>query len=153
MFGRFVDSRELVWHFARLDWGTFRTDAVDLYLPLFLWSRDDDEVAYLVYVVRNDEVGCQQTRKFSRLLPLPPRPHRLPLLHPLLLRLLRQGLLHPLLLLHLGPLRPPHQHPLPLLHRHRFLRLQHHFRHRLSHSLSFAFWLRRAHLPPSAWFP
>jgi len=36
MFGRFVDSRELVWHFARLDWGTFRTDAVDLYLPLFL---------------------------------------------------------------------------------------------------------------------
>jgi len=36
MFGRFVDSRELVWHFARLDWGTFRTDAVDLFLPLFL---------------------------------------------------------------------------------------------------------------------
>jgi len=34
----------------------FRTDAVDLFL-LYFESRDDDEVAYLVYVVRNDEVG------------------------------------------------------------------------------------------------
>merc|ERR1712109_83103 len=33
----------------------FRTVAVDLFL--LFESRDDDEVAYLVYVVRNDEVG------------------------------------------------------------------------------------------------
>jgi len=42
--------------FRALDWGFFRTDAVDLFL-LYFESRDDDEVAYLVYVVRNDEVG------------------------------------------------------------------------------------------------
>jgi len=42
--------------FRALDWVFFRTDAVDLFL-LYFESRDDDEVAYLVYVVRNDEVG------------------------------------------------------------------------------------------------
>merc|ERR1712242_432701 len=81
----------LVWHFARwigifwaffepLDGGIFRTDAVDLFLPLFFRqkSRDDDEVAYLVYVVRNYEVGRQQKQKFSHLLPHLLRPHHLP---------------------------------------------------------------------------
>lgn len=49
---------------------------------IFFESRDDDEVAYLVYVVRNDEVGWQQNKNnlFNHLLPLLPRPHHLPLL-------------------------------------------------------------------------
>jgi len=55
MFGRFLIGIGLA--FRALDWVFFRTDAVDLFLPLFFESRDDDEVAYLVYVVRNDEVG------------------------------------------------------------------------------------------------
>jgi len=54
MFGRFLIGIGLA--FRALDWGFFRTDAVDLFL-LYFESRDDDEVAYLVYVVRNDEVG------------------------------------------------------------------------------------------------
>jgi hypothetical protein len=49
---------------------------------LFFESRDDDEVAYLVYVVRNDEVGWQQNKNnlFNHLLPPLLRPHHLPLL-------------------------------------------------------------------------
>jgi hypothetical protein len=35
-----------------------------VFFIFFFESRDDDEVAYLVYVVRNDEVGWQQKQKY-----------------------------------------------------------------------------------------
>ena len=56
--------------------------ATYVFTRFFSRARDDDEVAYLVYVVRNDEVGWQQNKNnlFNHLLPPLPRPHHLPLL-------------------------------------------------------------------------